>query len=109
MLALLEILGNILLAGIPWLFNMVCKALGIHDKTKKALIASVILNGILAIPAGCFIWTFGQKMYYNWKNNRPPQMSLPAADFRLGPSDRRDPTGLEHDHGVPTGRPTRGR
>lgn len=55
-----------------WLLELLFKALGLHDNTKKLLLVFALLTVIqlpYSIPG---LWKTGWGIYFSWKNNLPP-------------------------------------
>lgn len=64
---------------IQWLLELLFKALGLHDGTKKLLLVFIILTAIQMPYSVPGLWKTGWGIYLSWKNNSlPTTASIPA-------------------------------
>lgn len=54
---------------VPWIFDSIFKALGVHDKTKRVLVVSLALNFLLLPPAA--LYTYGLYQKAQWMKHNP--------------------------------------
>lgn len=76
------------MSKIKWFLELLFKALGLHDGTKKLLLVFVILT-VLQMPFSVpGLWRMGWGIWLSWKNDTPaPTMAIrPPETFNSYPA-----------------------
>ena len=73
---------------VKWLLELLFKALGLHDGTKKLLLVFVILT-VLQMPYSMpGLWKTGWAIWLSWKNDTLLSVPRPSETYRSYPLTR---------------------